>query len=208
MLFLTESIFTISEHSAQAERKIRGCTDQHVKPTERSKLSNLWRNLAICVHRSQWTISKLRAFSRVRLSTFQKRLSTEMLRRKNNEALPTVLPLSPPGRQNSQGFLSNYQSNGQDGSGRSIKMDAPIVKSWKKASIFTKYSYYALGFFLLLLFIGYRYLRYRNGKKLVTFLCSDDTLFVFNVFFFRCNSFYLVDMSSTRVYTRDYSTWL
>ena len=51
-----------------------------------------------------------------------------------------------------------------DGSGRAIKMDAPIVKSWKKASAFTKYSYYILGFFIFLMFIGYRYLRYWNGE--------------------------------------------
>lgn len=50
-----------------------------------------------------------------------------------------------------------------DGSGRAIKMDAPVVKAWKKASAFTKYSYYILLFCVLLIFMGYRYLRFWNG---------------------------------------------
>ena len=52
-----------------------------------------------------------------------------------------------------------------DGSGRAIKMDAPVVKAWKKASAFTKYSYYFLMFCVLLIFMGYRYLRFWNGKQ-------------------------------------------
>jgi hypothetical protein len=49
-----------------------------------------------------------------------------------------------------------------DGSGRSVKMDAPVVKAWKKASGYTKYSYYFLGFTCFLIFYGFRSLRYWN----------------------------------------------
>ena len=54
---------------------------------------------------------------------------------------------------------------GPDGSGKAIKMDAPVVKAWKQSSTFTKYSYYVLLFFVILIFIGYRYLRFWNGEN-------------------------------------------
>jgi len=74
-----------------------------------------------------------------------------MFRRKNNASLPTTMGSSP-----------------QNGSGRSIRMDAPIVKSWKQASSATKYSYYILIFFVMLIFMGYRYLRYWNASIWLT----------------------------------------
>lgn len=84
-----------------------------------------------------------------------------MFRRKNNASLPTtILPASSGG--SSPSFLR--RQSGADGSGKSIKMDAPIVKAWKQANSFTKYSYYFLAFFILLMFTGYRYLRYWNGE--------------------------------------------
>lgn len=54
---------------------------------------------------------------------------------------------------------------GPDGSGRAIKMDAPVVKAWKQSSTFTKYSYYILAVCVLMIFMGYRYLRYWNGRS-------------------------------------------
>jgi len=59
-------------------------------------------------------------------------------------------------------------SRDNDGSGKAIRMDAPIVKSWKQASSFTKYSYYVLLFFIILMFTGYRYLRYWNASIWLT----------------------------------------
>ena len=86
-----------------------------------------------------------------------------MFQRKKN-SLPTT-SLSLPTRDQSGGLLSN-SNRAPDGSGKAIKMDAPIVKSWKKASGFTKGSYYTLAFFLFLIFLGYRYLIGGNGPLL------------------------------------------
>eukprot|EP00980_Cylindrotheca_fusiformis_P008209 scaffold1736_cov127-Cylindrotheca_fusiformis.AAC.23 len=62
-----------------------------------------------------------------------------MFRRKNSSSLPTTMG----SKAESESFIPRRQS-GPDGSGKSIRMDAPIVKSWKQASTFTKYSYYIL----------------------------------------------------------------
>ena len=45
---------------------------------------------------------------------------------------------------------------------QAIKMDAPVVKAWKKSSTLTKYSYYVMLFFFLLFIFGFRHLRYWN----------------------------------------------
>lgn len=55
-----------------------------------------------------------------------------------------------------------------DGSGRSIKMDAPIVKAWKKAGSYTKISYYFLAVTLFMIFYGFRSLRYWNASIWLT----------------------------------------
>ena len=117
-----------------------------------------------------------------------------MLRRKNSASLPTTLPNSPAG-QTKKGLLSSFQNDANDGSGRAIKMDAPLVKSWKQSSKFTKYSYYFLAFFIVLMFMGYKFLRYWNGELLV----SDPRALVDIVgltlpLFI---SFHLVNLSST-----------
>jgi hypothetical protein len=57
-----------------------------------------------------------------------------------------------------------------DGSGRGIKMDAPVVKAWKQASSFTKYSYYFVIFFLLMVYGGFRSLMYWNGTSRINYL--------------------------------------
>jgi hypothetical protein len=98
-----------------------------------------------------------------------------MFNRKKGGALPTTSLSVPSGDQG--GFrLPLGRNAGPDGSGRAIKMDAPIVKSWKQASSFTKYSYYVLAFFFLLIFVGYRYLRYGNGRFLL--LRGDHSSFL------------------------------
>jgi hypothetical protein len=77
--------------------------------------------------------------------------------------------MSLPSGDAGGGFLP-MSNNGPDGSGRAIKMDAPVVKAWKTASGFTRGSYYVLGFFILLILIGIRYLTRSNGKLTHVFL--------------------------------------
>jgi hypothetical protein len=84
-----------------------------------------------------------------------------MFRRKNN-SLPTT-SLSLPSGDNGGSFLPS-SSNGPDGSGKAIKMDAPVVKAWKTASGFTRGSYYILCLFIVLVLVGVRYLRFGTGK--------------------------------------------
>jgi hypothetical protein len=85
-----------------------------------------------------------------------------MFRRKNTGSLPTTN--APPGNTGGFGLPMGGQS-GADGSGKAIKMDAPVVTAWKQSSTFTKYSYYVLGFFFFLIFIGFRYLRNSSGES-------------------------------------------
>ncbi|CAJ1942286.1 unnamed protein product [Cylindrotheca closterium] len=92
-----------------------------------------------------------------------------MFRRKNSGSLP--MNSSP--RTGGGSFMSRP---GDDGSGKSIRMDAPIIKSWKQASSFTKYSYYILAFFIFLMFVGYRYLRYWNASIWLTCHQHECTL--------------------------------
>ena len=72
----------------------------------------------------------------------------------NNDSLPS---------------LSSYASSPRgggivDGSGRGVKMDAPIVRSWKKASGYTKGSYIWSIVSLLVMIWSYRFMMYRYGK--------------------------------------------
>lgn len=63
-----------------------------------------------------------------------------------------------------------------DGSGRSIKMDAPVVKAWKKASGYTRWTYYLLGFTFFMVFYGFRSLRYWNASIWLTCHQQECTL--------------------------------
>lgn len=63
-----------------------------------------------------------------------------------------------------------------DGSGRSIKMDAPVVKAWKKASGYTRWTYYILSFNLFMAFYGFRSLRYWNASIWLTCHQQECTL--------------------------------
>lgn len=66
--------------------------------------------------------------------------------------------------------MAQYNSYGGsgDGSGKSIKMDAPIVKAWKKSSGYTKATYYCLVANILIAFLGYRALRHSNASVWLT----------------------------------------
>lgn len=99
-----------------------------------------------------------------------------MFQRKNASSLPTTSPLSLPtgdsggagvglGAGGYSGSNMGYgmSNRGPDGSGKAIKMDAPVVKAWKKTSSWTKYSYIIMSICVTMMFIGYRYLRMGNG---------------------------------------------
>jgi len=72
--------------------------------------------------------------------------------------------------------LGGGGSGALDGSGRSIKMDAPVVKAWKKASGYTRWTYYFLGFTLFTIFYGFRTLRYWNASIWLTCHQQECTL--------------------------------
>eukprot|EP00538_Stauroneis_constricta_P013598 CAMPEP_0119555332 /NCGR_PEP_ID=MMETSP1352-20130426/7587_1 /TAXON_ID=265584 /ORGANISM="Stauroneis constricta, Strain CCMP1120" /LENGTH=327 /DNA_ID=CAMNT_0007602081 /DNA_START=74 /DNA_END=1060 /DNA_ORIENTATION=- len=94
-----------------------------------------------------------------------------MFQRRKQSSLPTSSLSVPTGGGGGGGLGATYGSSSsqmQDGSGKAIKMDAPIVKAWKGASIFTKGSYYFLILFLFLIFMGYRYLRSWNASIWLT----------------------------------------
>ena len=72
---------------------------------------------------------------------------------------------APRGGRGGGGGGLPFSSGGgslNDGSGKSIKMDAPVVKAWKKASGYTRGSYYALAVTIFLVYYGYSSLRYWN----------------------------------------------
>ena len=92
--------------------------------------------------------------------------------RRNNRS--DVLPSTHygTGRGGGGGGLPFSSGGGSlnDGSGRSIKMDAPVVKAWKKASGYTRGSYYALAATIFLVYYGYSSLRYWNCTSNVCLL--------------------------------------
>lgn len=61
---------------------------------------------------------------------------------------------------------------GPDGSGKAVKMDAPIVRGWKNANRYTQYTYYFLVFSVVLLVWSYRCLRYNFGKLHWSVTCT------------------------------------
>jgi hypothetical protein len=54
-----------------------------------------------------------------------------------------------------------------DGSGRAIRMEAPIVRAWKASSGYTKGTYYSLLFNFFLVFWGFRAMMNSNGEQRV-----------------------------------------
>lgn len=53
-----------------------------------------------------------------------------------------------------------------DGSGRGIRMEAPIRRAWRNSSTFTKGTYYSIIFNLSLMIWGYYELRRSSGEYL------------------------------------------
>lgn len=84
-----------------------------------------------------------------------------MFRGRNNDTLPTASTSA----SSSYSSFSPY-STGQgvpDGSGRGIRMDAPIVRAWKNSSAFTKGTYYFTFFNIFLIYWGYRHISRSTG---------------------------------------------
>lgn len=90
-------------------------------------------------------------------------VAAAMFRRKSSA--PDSLPLTGTGGNDSPSAFGFRRNSTPDGSSRSIKLDAPVVQAWKHSSTFTKYSYYAVIFFLVMVYGGYRSLRFWNCKK-------------------------------------------
>lgn len=96
-------------------------------------------------------------------------------RNKRNDILPSTAYGTGGGGGSGLPFAGGGGS--LDGSGRSIKMEAPVVKAWKKATGYTRGSYYALGTTLFMAFYGFRSLRYWNGMSCqIAVLSFDDAL--------------------------------
>ena len=99
-----------------------------------------------------------------------------MFRRNNQkDSLPST---SYDGGGGGGGLPFGGGNGSLDGSGRAIKMDAPVVKAWKKATGYTRWSYYILAVTIFMVFYGFRSLRYWNGTYF--FGCK-----VFIIFFFK-----------------------
>jgi len=69
-------------------------------------------------------------------------------------------------RRNNNGGLpmATHSSGYPDGSGRAVKMDAPVIRAWKNASTFTKSTYYWFVGSLLLIFFSWRHISYHHAS--------------------------------------------
>mmetsp|Transcript_3359 Transcript_3359/g.8946 ORF Transcript_3359/g.8946 Transcript_3359/m.8946 type:complete len:322 (+) Transcript_3359:87-1052(+) len=97
-----------------------------------------------------------------------------MLFRRNNQN--DTLPSTSYGSGRGGGLPFAEGGGSLDGSGRSIKMDAPVVKAWKQASGYTRYSYYILGTTLFMIFFGFRSMMYWNASIWLTCHQQECTL--------------------------------
>lgn len=95
-------------------------------------------------------------------------------RNSQNDTLPSTSYGTGQSRSNSFSFSGGGGT--VDGSGRSIKMDAPVVKAWKKASGYTRYSYYFLVITLFMGFYGFRSMMYWNSSIWLTCHQQECTL--------------------------------
>mmetsp|Transcript_2229 Transcript_2229/g.4706 ORF Transcript_2229/g.4706 Transcript_2229/m.4706 type:complete len:324 (-) Transcript_2229:563-1534(-) len=96
-------------------------------------------------------------------------------RNKRNDVLPSTHYGTGGGGGGGLPFAGGGGSS-FDGSGRSIKMEAPVVKAWKKASGYTRGSYYSLGVTLFMVFYGFRSMRYWNASIWLTCHLQECTL--------------------------------
>ncbi|GKZ00802.1 hypothetical protein MPSEU_001031900 [Mayamaea pseudoterrestris] len=84
-------------------------------------------------------------------------LSSFFRRRNHNQGLPTT------SGNNARSSNFTFRSNPNDGSARNIRLEKSIVKSWHKTSFATRATYCSLLFFLFLLYMGIRWIRYSNA---------------------------------------------
>lgn len=95
--------------------------------------------------------------------------------RKRQEGLPTSVNAAPsafhfPSSKNGGNNGTFYPA--ADGSGKAIRMEAPLKKAWRKASVHTKGSYYALLGCILLIYFGYRWLRWNHSS--IHLICHTE----------------------------------
>jgi hypothetical protein len=60
--------------------------------------------------------------------------------------------------------MASYSQSSHDGSGKSIRMEAPLARSIRLASWMTKAAYMLILVSLFMLYWGYRNLHHSNGK--------------------------------------------
>ena len=93
--------------------------------------------------------------------------------------LPTSSNTAPsafhfPSKGNNGGGFFGGAAAAEDGSGKAIRMEAPVARAWKKATVYTKGTYYATIGCILLIYFGYRYLRYSHGEFAFCFFVVFD----------------------------------
>ncbi|CAB9499653.1 expressed unknown protein [Seminavis robusta] len=99
--------------------------------------------------------------------------------RKHQETLPMSGNVAPSSFHFPTGNgKSSYASMGSDGSGKAIRMEAPIARAWKKASGYTKGSYYALITCFLMTYFGYRWLRWNHASVHLTCHSEECTFWI------------------------------
>lgn len=91
-----------------------------------------------------------------------------MFRKRRQDSLPTSTNVAPsvfhmPHFQHNSSNGNQQQQQNIDGSGRAIHMEAPLARAWKKASTYTRGTYYCLAFCFFMAYFGYRWLRWNHG---------------------------------------------
>ncbi|KAL7503514.1 hypothetical protein ACHAXN_001300 [Cyclotella atomus] len=98
-----------------------------------------------------------------------------MLRRRRDE-LPTTLPSTGGTGGYGAPFGGGASSSVPDGSGKSIKMDAPLVKAIRAASIATKYTYVWFGVSVLFIWSGWSLISRGSASMILDCKGSGCTL--------------------------------
>ena len=97
-----------------------------------------------------------------------------MFRGRKSEMLPTASYSGysssslDAGKRNNNSSSAGYgfgfgSKKVPDGSGRGIRMEAPIVRAWRNSSVYTKATYYSVVLTASLIVWGYLELRSSNG---------------------------------------------
>ena len=91
--------------------------------------------------------------------------STSMFQRRSQRNYDAGLPMASNAQPSS---MPSLYGNGKDGSGKGIQMEAPVARAWRNASGWTKGSYIGLVICLLVIYSGYKRIRYSNGETTTT----------------------------------------